>query len=87
MPSLKITRATGDVVIYEITPVIEAAFESYFKMGVWKKLREEDRQTDWYWLAHAAMKENKEDVTVFGDDFFRTLKSVDYLPDDPAKKE
>jgi hypothetical protein len=45
MIKLKITKASGDVSEYEITPVIEFAFETHFKSGFHKYFRDEEKQS------------------------------------------
>ena len=83
MAQLKITRASGDVATYKITPVIEVAFESHFKMGIHKCFREMERQSDIYFLAWECIRRSGETVKPFGDAFLETLKSVEVLDDDP----
>ena len=91
MQSLKITRATGEVHICEITPVIEVEFETYHQGGYRKIFREQERQTDLYWLAHACLKRVRPPIVpsipVFGDEFLMDLKSVEVVDDgDDASK-
>jgi len=52
MARLKITRANGDVTDHQITPRIEYAFELYAKKGFHKAFRDDEKQSDLYWLAH-----------------------------------
>lgn len=86
MASLKITRASGEVKIYPITPAVEWAFESNFKQGIAKSFREHERQSDLYWLAYECIRKSGETVTLFGEAFLDTLKSVDVLDDADEKK-
>jgi hypothetical protein len=51
MAKLKITRANGEVTEHKITPGIEFSFELRRNMGISKALREDEKQTDIYWLA------------------------------------
>lgn len=85
MQSLKITRATGEVYECEITPVIEVEFETYHHGGYRKIFRENEKQTDLYWLAHACLKRVRPTIDppigVFGDPFLETLKRVEVTDD------
>ena len=46
MAKLKVTRADGSVNEYQITPVIEYAFESHAKKGFHKAFRDDEKQSD-----------------------------------------
>ena len=83
MAKLKVTRADGSVNEYEITPVIEYAFEQSRNMGFHKALTVEQKQTDVYWICWEAIRRSGETVKPFGEDFIATLKSVDVLESDP----
>ena len=82
MIKLKITKASGDVLEYEITPVIEFAFESYFKSGFHKHFRDEEKQTSVYWLAWEAERRNGQTPVPFGDSYLETLTKVEILDAD-----
>ena len=86
MASLKITRASGEVTIYPITPAVEWAFETNFKQGIAKSFREHERNSDLYWLAYECIRKSGETVPLFGEAFLDTLKSVDVLEDTDPKK-
>ena len=45
MAKLKITKAGGDVVEQKITPLVEYAFEKEWKVGYYKALTEDPKQT------------------------------------------
>ena len=83
MVKLKITRDTGVVEEYDITPAIEVEFEAYAKMGINKRFRENESQTDVYYLCWLALKHNKKEVAVFGETFLNTLKAVEVEEVDP----
>jgi hypothetical protein len=83
MARLKITRATGEVTEHQITPRIEYAFEIYAKQGFHKAFRNEERQTDVYWLAWECLRTSGETVPMFGAEFLDTLKKVEVLDDEP----
>lgn len=83
MAQLKITRASGDVATYKITPAIEYAFEQQFKCGIHMKFRLEERQSDIYWLSWECIRRSGETVKPFGDAFLETLQSVEVVDDDP----
>jgi hypothetical protein len=83
MARLKITRATGEVTEHQITPRIEYAFELYAKQGFHKAFRNEERQTDVYWLAHECLRSAGVTVAMFGPEFLDTLVKVEVLDDEP----
>lgn len=83
MARLKITRATGEVTEHQITPRIEYAFELYAKQGFHKAFRNDERQTDVYWLAWECLRTSGETVPMFGAEFLDTLKKVEVLDDEP----
>ena len=83
MAKLKVTRADGSTTDYEITPVIEYAFENHRNMGFHKALISEQKQSDVYWLCWEAIRRSGETVKPFGEDFISTLKSVEVLESDP----
>ena len=79
MIKLKITKASGEVNEYEITPVIEFAFEREMKSGFHKYFREEERQTGVYFLAWEAERRNGVTVVPFGDKYLEQLAKVEIL--------
>ena len=83
MARLKITRATGETIV-SISPVVEVAFEKYAGQGLYKQLREFERNSDLYWLAHNALMRT-EVIAPYGDDFLSTLISVEVIEDDSPK--
>ncbi len=50
MAKLRIIRVDGSDTTHTITPAIEFAFEAYAKKGLHKAFREDEKQTDVYWL-------------------------------------
>jgi hypothetical protein len=84
MARLKITRASGEVIV-AITPVVEYAFEKNFGTGIQKQIREHEKESDIYWLAHNALQ-RIEVIEPFGEKFLETLISVEVLDDEPVKK-
>ena len=83
MAKLKVTRVDGAVGEYEITPVIEYAFEQYAKMGFHKAIVENQKQSDIYWLCWEAIRRSGETVKPFGEAFIETLRNVEVLDSDP----
>jgi hypothetical protein len=83
MAKLRVTTQDNQVTDYEITPLIEYAFEQYAKMGFHKALITEQRQTDIYWICWEAMRRSGVTVKPFGESFLETLKSVEVLESDP----
>jgi hypothetical protein len=84
MAKLKIVRTDGSVLEGEITPAVEYSFEQYAKKGFHKAFRDEERQSDVYWLAWEITRRTPgESVKPFGMDFIETLKSVEVLDSDP----
>jgi len=83
MAKLKVVRVDGSVNEYEVTPVIEYAFENYAKMGFHKAIVENQKQSDIYWLCWEAIRRSGETVKPFGETFIETLVSVDVVESDP----
>ena len=84
MAKLKIVRADGSETSHEITPAIEYAFEQYAKKGFYKAFREDQKQSDIYWLAWECLRRaGAPDVFPFGDKFLETLKAVEVVDDSP----
>jgi hypothetical protein len=79
MAKLKITRANGDVTEHRITPGIEYAFELVHKAGISKILRETEKQTEIFWLAHECLRRAGVTVPTFGVEFVDSLESVEVL--------
>ena len=84
MARLKITRASGEVIV-QITPVVEYAFEKYTRKGIHKQFRDEEKQSDIYWLCHNALQ-RIEVIPPFGEEFLQTLISVEVMDDESVKK-
>ena len=83
MASLKVTFESGAVETYKITPVIEVEYEAYAKMGINKSFRENERQSDIYYLVWIAIRNSGQSVAVFGNEFLKTLTEVEVLDSDP----
>jgi hypothetical protein len=79
---LKITRASGEDTIHEITPAIEYAFEVYAKKGFYRAFSEDQKQSDVYWLAWECLRKSGVTVPTFGAAFLDTLAKVEVLGDD-----
>jgi hypothetical protein len=82
MAKLKITRADGTISEHQVTPSIEYAFELYAK-GFHKAFRDDEKQSDVYWLAWECLRAGGETVPMFGASFLATLSKVEVLDDDP----
>ena len=85
MAKLKVTRADGSVNEFEITPVIEYAFEQYAKKGFHRALMEDQKQSDIYWLVWESIRRTGETVKPFGEGFIETLRNVEVLESDPLE--
>ena len=83
MAKLKITKVDGSVSEHQVTPFIEYAFELYAKKGFHKAFRDDEKQSDVYWLAWECLRAGGETVQMFGAQFLATLKKVEVLDDDP----
>jgi hypothetical protein len=83
MAKLKIVRTDGSVLEGEITPAVEYAFELHTKMGFHRAFRQEEKQSDVYWLAWEITRRSGETVKPFGMDFIETLRSVTVEDSDP----
>jgi hypothetical protein len=79
MAKLKITRANGEVTEHRITPGVEYAFELVHKAGISKILRETEKQTEIFWLAHECLRRDGITVPTFGPAFVDELESVEVL--------
>lgn len=83
MASLKVTFESGVVETYKITPAIEVEFEAYAKMGINKCFREQEKQTDIYYLVWIAIRNSGQTVALWGPEFLKTLAEVEVLDSDP----
>ena len=83
MARLKITRASGEVSEHQISPKIEYSFELYAKKGFHKAFRDDEKQSDVYWLAWECLRTSGETVPMFGAEFLDTLARVEVLDDLP----
>ena len=85
MAKLRVTTQDNQVTDYEITPLIEFAFEQYAKKGFHKALIEDQKQSDIYWLCWESIRRSGATVQPFGEKFLETLKSVEVLDSDPLE--
>ena len=84
MAKLKVVRADGSESTHEITPAVEYAFEQYAKKGFYKAFREDQKQSDIYWLAWECLRRaGAPDVFPFGEKFLETLSAVEVVDDSP----
>lgn len=83
MAKLKITKTDGTSGFYPVTPIIEYAFEQYKGKGFHKAFREEEKQSDLFWLAMECVRRSGETVPVLLEKFIETLAEVEVLDDDP----
>lgn len=81
MARLKITRTNGETAEYFVSPLSEYAFELYAKKGFHKAFREDEKQSDVYWLARECIRESGETVSVEMPAFLTTIKKVEVLED------
>jgi hypothetical protein len=82
MLALKITKASGEDFVLEITPAVEYAFETHYKMGFHKYFRDEERQTGLYWLSWELLRRAGETVKPFGEQFLIDLAKVEIVDAD-----
>jgi hypothetical protein len=85
MAKLKVTTVDNTVTEYEITPILEYAYEQHYKKGFHKSLLEDQMQSSIYWLCWEAMRRSGVTVKPFGEGFLETLKSVEVLESDPLE--
>jgi hypothetical protein len=83
MAKLIVTLADDSVTHIEITPRLEYAFELYAKKGFHKAFRDDEKQTDVYYLTWEGLRLSGVTVKPFGPDFLETLKSVEVAESDP----
>jgi hypothetical protein len=80
--ALKITKASGEESVHEVSPAIEYAFETHYKMGFHKYFRDEEKQTGLYWLAWECLRRSGETVKPFGESFLESLRKVEIVDAD-----
>ena len=85
MAKLRVTTTDNLTTDYEITPLIEFAFEQYAKKGFHKALIEDQKQSDIYWLCWEAQRRSGVTVKPFGEAYLETLKTVEVLDSDPLE--
>ena len=85
MAKLKVTQVDGTVHDIAVTPKLEWAFENYAKKGFHKAFRDDEKQSDVYWLCWEAIRRSGETVKPFGESFLDTLTRVEVLDDDPLE--
>ena len=85
MAKLRVTTTDNMTTEYEITPLLEYAFEQNFKKGFHKVLLDDQMQTSIYWLCWEATRRSGATVKPFGEGFLETLKSVEVLESDPLE--
>ena len=85
MARLQIKLANGDVSEHRITPAIEYAFEVYAKKGFSRAFREDEKQSDIFWLAWECLRRSgtMETIPPFGTGFVDLLDEVKVLDDLP----
>jgi hypothetical protein len=74
---LNITFNDGTKSTHEVTPRMEYDFEEHFGVGFYKKFRNDEKQSDIFWLAWKALQESGVVVKADMREFVSTLKSVD----------
>ena len=83
MKILKVTHTDGSITEYPVTPILEVAFEAYAKKGFYRSFREDEKQSDVYWLVWEAKRRANEAPAPFpGDAFMATLAKVEIREDD-----
>jgi hypothetical protein len=82
MAKLKITRANGEVSEHKITPGVEYAFELKRGMGISKALREDEKQSDIFWLAWECLRRANVTVPIYGLEFIDSLETVEVLDEE-----
>ena len=84
MAKLVVTMSDDSVHNIEITPRLEYAFELYANKGFHKAFRDDEKQSDVYWLAHhGLMLAGEVTIKPFGPEFLDQLKSVEVAESDP----
>lgn len=83
MTQLKITQVNGDVSTHDISPAIKYAFELHAKTGFHKAFREQELESNLYWLAWECLRTSGVTVELFGSSFVATLKEVEVIDSDP----
>jgi hypothetical protein len=66
----------------DVLPLDEYAFEQNFKSGFHKRFRDEEKQSDVYWLSWEAERRAGITVVPFGEKYLETLSKVEILDAD-----
>lgn len=82
MIKIRVTKASGEVSEYDVTPALEYSFEQQFKTGFHKRFRDEEKQSDIYWLAWEAERRSGATVPPFGEKYLENLSRVEILDAD-----
>lgn len=82
MIKIRVTKASGEVSEYDVTPALEYSFEQQFKTGFHKRFRDEEKQSDIYWLAWEAERRSGGTVPPFGEKYLENLSRVEILDAD-----
>lgn len=80
---IKVNRESTGEVIYEVTPAVEYAFELTHKKSWEKSFLEEGMRSHIYWVIWELVRRSGETVKPFGMDFVETIKSWEFVFDDP----
>lgn len=83
MTMLKITKLDNSVLEGEVTPATEYLFEQQYKKGFYKSFREDEMQSEVYFVAWLTLQEAGETVKPFGIEFVKTLRKVEVLDSAP----
>lgn len=82
MAKIKVTRADGTSGTYDISPIVQYAFEVNQKKSFIKAFVEEQKASDLYYVAWECIRRSGETVPPFGEKFVETLATVEVAPDD-----
>jgi len=74
MAKLIVTMADNSVTDIEITPRLEYAFELYAKKGFHKAFRDDEKQSDVYWLAWEGLRLSGVTVKPLAQTFSKLLR-------------
>lgn len=83
MAKIKVVFTDGREIEGEITPAVEYAFEISRGKGLFKAMREDEKQSDVYYLAWEVCRRQGESIKPFGLEFLETIKKVDITDSDP----
>ena len=77
MWQVEVIYLDGSAKKYDISAASKAAFESHFQCGFIRRIADEQRESDLYWIAHYLAKA-KSDTALEFDKWLETIEDVNF---------